>query len=37
LTSIDRTVAYLPLLPRITSPHHFWYICEVLNVFEAWA
>jgi len=27
--------AYLPLLPRITSPDHFLKVCEVTKVFEA--
>jgi len=28
------TEQYLPLLSRMTSPDHFWYICEVINEFE---
>jgi len=23
-----------PLLPGITSPDNFWYVCEVINIFE---
>jgi len=31
------TEQYLPPLRRKTSSDHFWYVCEVINAFEAWA
>jgi len=33
LLFIDRATP--ALLPRIISPDHVWYVCEVINVFEA--